>query len=331
MKISYKKFFDSPQVPESTIYLILGKPYHLQNEVQHRIEAFFSKAGSSIKHLVVDSDFDLSDIRDDFESYALFEEKKVIVLNVVSNTIPKCLLDYLLNNNLSKDLSLIIKLGPQTPAFKKGKFLSMIDSKGCIIEVSELTGPTLNSWVKQKFKKNNINYSDELFTKLIDKNEGNSSSISQELYKMSLLNITDIAIYFDYLQKEYKFTEYDLIDSILERNLFRSRRILAYLEAIKSSEVYILFLINSEIKKIYYLLNNLSPQPYIPNFKRNLYNTFSRNSDSDNVSDLLELCFVIDKKIKTGKGQVKVWHQLEILVSSFILNEPLNHISKEIS
>ena len=62
---------------------------------------------------------------------------------------------------------------------------------------------------------------------------------------MSLLNISDISIYFNYLQKEYKFTEYDLIDSILELNSAKAIKILNYLESVKSPEVYILFLINS--------------------------------------------------------------------------------------
>ena len=331
MKISYKQFFDSPEVPESFIYLILGKPYHLQNDVQSRLESFLKKSGSSVEHLVVDSDFDINEIRNNFESYSLFEEKKALVLNIVSNTIPKKLLDYLLNNKVPKDLNLIIKLGPQTPAFKRGKFLSMLNSEGCIIEISELKGIHLNSWVKQKFKKNNITYSDELFEKLIQKNEGNTSSISQELYKMSLLNISDISVYFNYLQKEYKFTEYDLIDSMLELNTSKSIKILNYLESVKSSEVYLLFLINSEIKKIYYLINNLLPQPYIPNNKKNLYSAFSRKSNSNNLLGLIELSYVIDRRIKTGAGNFNIWNQLEILVASFILNEPLNDINKEIS
>ena len=119
MKISYKQFFDSPEIPESSIYLVLGKPYHLQNDVQSRLESFLKKSGSSIKHLVVDSDFDINEIRNDFESYSLFEEKKSLILNIVSNTVPKKLLDYLLNNKAPKDLNLIIKLGPQTPAFQE--------------------------------------------------------------------------------------------------------------------------------------------------------------------------------------------------------------------
>ena len=65
MKISYKQFFDRPEVPDSSIYLILGKPYHLQNDVQHRLESYFKRGGSSIKNLVIDSDFDINYITGD--------------------------------------------------------------------------------------------------------------------------------------------------------------------------------------------------------------------------------------------------------------------------
>ena len=67
---------------------------------------------------------------------------------------------------------------------------------------------------------------------------------------MSLLNIKDIGTYFDYIQQEYKFTEFDLIDSIISNDLKKTIRILNYLKSIKSSEVYILFLLSNEIKKI---------------------------------------------------------------------------------
>ena len=61
----------------------------------------------------------------------------------------------------------------------------------------------LKNWVKQKFIKNKIKYSDEFLERLLEKNEGNTSAISQELYKMSLLNISDINTYFHYLQSKH--------------------------------------------------------------------------------------------------------------------------------
>ena len=167
-------------------------------------------------------------------------------------------------------------------------------------------------------------YSKDNFDRLIDKNEGNTSSISQELYKMSLLNISDISLYFDYLQKEYKYNEYDLIDCILDRNLDKSLKILGYLKSIKSPEIFILFLLNSELKKIYYISNNLLPEPYIPSYKKNIYNTFANSCDNNVLSDIIEFCYSIDKSIKTGVTDISIWHQLEIMISCFILSKSPN-------
>ena len=81
MKISYKQFFDRPEVPDSSIYLILGKPYHLQNDVQHRLESYFKRGGSSIKNLVIDSDFDINYL----SSSMLFHQSEVELKPPVTN------------------------------------------------------------------------------------------------------------------------------------------------------------------------------------------------------------------------------------------------------
>ena len=233
MKITYKKFISSSRISEYGIYLILGKPYHLQNEVQSKIEQYYTNKEYMVKKIIVDSDFNLETIKDDFENYSLFSENKFILFNVISNTIPKNLSEYLLERKSTPDLVILIKLSPQSPSFKKTKIYSKIDSDGCVIEIYELTGSNLIEWMKMKFKKNNITYTEELFKKLIDKNEGNTSAISQELYKMSLLDINDVGVYFDFIQKEYKYSEFDLIDAIVDCNIHKALKIIDYLKSIK--------------------------------------------------------------------------------------------------
>tara|TARA_X000001036_G_scaffold45942_2_gene36789 strand:+ start:2615 stop:3613 length:999 start_codon:yes stop_codon:yes gene_type:complete len=327
MKITYKKFISTPRIPEYGIYLILGKPYHLQNEVQSKIEQYYKNKEYMVKKIIVDSDFSLEIIKDDFENYSLFTENKFILFNVISNTIPKSLSEYLLERKSTSDLVILIKLSPQPPSFKKTKIYSKIDVDGCVIEVHELTGSNLVEWMKMKFQKNNITYTEELFKKLIDKNEGNTSAISQELYKMSLLDINDVGIYFDFIQREYKYSEFDLIDSIVNCNIHKALKILGYLKSIKSPEVYILFLINSEIKKIHSLACKLSPPPYIPSFKKNIYDRFSDNYNKEHLMVLLQSCYAIDKSIKLGIKNSNIWHDLEVLVIAFIMKKPLLHQS----
>ncbi len=325
MKINYKQFFALSELPQAPIFLIVGKPYHLQNEIQFRLEANLKKNGWITKNIIIDSDYIVDSLRDDFESLSIFNEKKLIIMNIVSNSPPKNLSDYLMSITIPDDIIVIIKLGVQNSSFKKNKFFKMLDDNGCIIEVSELKGDALTNWVKQKFSKNKILYSKNFFERIIEKNEGNTSSISQELYKMSLLNITDVSIYFDYLQKEYKYNEYDLIECVLDRNLNKSLKILDYLKSIKSPEIYILFLLNSELKKIYYIANNLLPQPYIPNYKKSIYNSFIKFSDYSVLSDIIEFCYSIDKSIKTGVNDIYVWHKLEIMISCIILDKSPNY------
>ena len=318
MKIAYKNFINSTKVTEQPIYLIIGKPYHLQNEVEYRLEHFFKRKEYEVKKVVVDSDFNIDLLKDDYQNHSLFSAKKFFILNIITNTIPKNLSDYLTEIKFSSDSVILIKLGPQSPSFKKTKIFSKIEHDGCIIEVHELKGVNLIDWVRKKFSKNKIKYTDELFKKLIDKNEGNTSAISQELYKMSILGMQDIESYFDFIQKEYKFTEFDLTDSLLDGNLKKSLKILNYLKSINSPEVYILFLINNEINRIYFLANHLSPQPYIPAFKRNTYDALADNYSKQHLMDLLQYCYAIDKSIKLGTHRSNIWDSFEILVTAFI-------------
>ena len=328
MKITYKNFINSSRISEYPIYLIIGNPYHLQNEVQFRLESYFKNKEYTVKKYIVDSDFNIEFLKDDLENYSLFSDNKLILLNIISNTIPKNIASYLTDMEPVSDSVIILKLSAQSPSFKKTKIYSKIESQGCIVEVYELNGANLNDWVKKKFAKNNIIYNEDLFKKLIDKNEGNTSAISQELYKMSLLDIKDVGVYFNYLQKEYKFTEFDLTDSIIDGDLPKTLKILSYLKSIKSPDVYILFLINNEIKKVYSLSNNLTPQPYVPSFKKNAYSKFSRDYSNQHLIDLMQYCYSIDKLIKLGSSQNHIWHNLEVVVTSFVLKKPLPYQTK---
>tara|TARA_B100000953_G_scaffold198030_1_gene163212 strand:+ start:4653 stop:5663 length:1011 start_codon:yes stop_codon:yes gene_type:complete len=325
MKINYKQFFEHRSIPESSIYLLVGKPYHLQNEVQFHIEFKLKSEGLDIKTYLIDSDFNLDLIRNDFETLSLFSEKKLIILNVLSNTIPKLLLDFILNTAIPKDLKIIIKVRPQTSAFKRNKFYSYIEKNHCVIEIIELKGQILQKWIENKFQRNKVKFTKESLAKILEKNEGNTSAIAQELYKMSLLKLDNVDSYIKYTQKSYKYTEYDLIDVALEGNLSKSLKILQYLNMVKSPEPYILFLIHNEIKKVYYLMFDLSPKPFISNYKKGLYNSLVNEFDKNTLEGMLEFCYSIDKSIKLGSNNINIWHQLETLVSCFVMRKLINN------
>ena len=78
MKITYKNFINSSRISEYPIYLIIGNPYHLQNEVQFRLENYFKNKEYTIKKYIVDSDFNIEILKDDLENYSLFSDNKLI-------------------------------------------------------------------------------------------------------------------------------------------------------------------------------------------------------------------------------------------------------------
>ena len=75
MKISYKQFFSKRALPQTSIFLIMGKPYHLQNEIQFRLESKLNKEGWVTQNIVIDSDYDINLLRDNFESLSIQDKK----------------------------------------------------------------------------------------------------------------------------------------------------------------------------------------------------------------------------------------------------------------
>ena len=73
MKINFSQVFKGKTVPESSLYMIYGKPYHLITEARHRIRSLCShNKDSQTKVYFVDADFKIEELRSDLESLSLF-------------------------------------------------------------------------------------------------------------------------------------------------------------------------------------------------------------------------------------------------------------------
>ena len=94
MKITYSQILNSKSVPKSCLYLIYGDPYHLVNEMESILKKNLGFEANYNTHYI-DNDFSLEEIRNDCESTSLFASSDVVILNIVSSSIPKKLSDYL--------------------------------------------------------------------------------------------------------------------------------------------------------------------------------------------------------------------------------------------
>ena len=318
MKINFSQVFKGKTVPESSLYMVYGKPYHLVTEARHRIRSLcIQHKDTQTKAYFVDADFKIEELRSDLESLSLFNDNMVISLNVLSPSIPKNLQDYLLTVNLPESYKLILSKPDSNTSFRKTKFFKTISEKYCLVDIVPLKNQELITWIKMRLTNNKINFSEQDIDLLIRKNEGDTASLSQDIYKMTLSKKNRLNEILDNIDNSYIYNEFDLIDNMLLFDREKSLIILDYLKRINLPEPYLLAIIYNEIKKIFFIKNNLEPRPYIPYNKSTLYQTISNKLDSQKIKKMMKYCYKIDKSIKSSSNHDYVWNQFERIIHSF--------------
>ena len=119
------------------------------------------------------------------------------------------------------------------------------------------------------------------------------------------------------IDNSYIYNEFDLIDNLLLFDKEKSLIVLDYLKKINLPEPYLLAILYNEIKKIFFLKNNLEPKPYIPYNKSALYQTISSKLNSQKIKKMMKYCYKIDKSIKSSSNNDYVWNQFECIIHSF--------------
>ena len=313
MKITYNQILNNKPLPKSCLYLIYGDPYHLINEIESVIKKTLT-IDTNISTHYIDNDFSLEEIRNDCESTSLFAINDAVILNILSSSIPKRLSDYLQNLKLSNGITIILKFTKPINSVKKNKFLEFVEKEYVVLETRPLNGNNLDLWIKSKFNSTGIDYDNKSLELIKEIHDGNTSSMSQEIYKMSILKPAKVDEYLSSVQMTSKYSEFDLIDSILSQNQKRSLKILRHLKDSNVSEVFMLYLLQNEVRKLLYLRQNISPKPYIPNFKQNQYNTVMSLFEPSSLERLIRRCFVLDKYIKSNSEMEYIWDNFEEIV-----------------
>ena len=313
MKITFSQILNDNPIPKSRLYLIYGDPYHLMNETQSILKKSFDDETNYNTHYV-DNDSSLEEIKNDCESSSLFSRNDVIIINIVSSSVPKKLSDYIQDVKLLDGVTIILKFTKSNTSIKKNKFLDFIDKHYVAIEIRPLNNNNLDVWLKSKLSSAGICYDNKSLELIKEMHDGNTSNMSQEIYKMSILKPERVDEYLSSVHKTSKYSEFDLIDSILNQNHGRSLKILRHLRDLNVSEVYVLYLLQSEVRKFLYVKQNLSPKPYIPSFKQKQYNEVMSQFSSSSLEILIRHCFLLDKYIKSNSEMSYVWDNFEEIV-----------------
>jgi len=231
-------------------------------------------------------------------------------LNIVSKSIPvniKKLIDIWVTHHTQDRL--IIKLDRQAASFKKTNLYKNISNNGCVVEIYELKGQILEQWIANKCKMSGIGYEADSINNLIDSNFNNSLSISQAIYLSGLSNDK-----MNFTSKDSKYTEYDLIDMLLNKDIAGFIKVSEHLRDVDTSLSYVIFLINSELEKIYSVIKPTLSQPYIPAFLKNKYTNASKKYNLDGLLYTLKNIAGLDINSKYMSRKANPWTSFNSLL-----------------
>ena len=157
MIVDYIKFKNLSLTLDNRLFMIHGNPRNLSNELEHDITSFYKKLEYKHVNYVIDDDTQTESIEQNFYEQSLFNEKKIVTLNIVSNSIPKnlkCFIESI--ENKSTENKIIIKLDRQPSSFKNTKIYKLLSTNDCVIELYELKGKLLEKWILNKCKVNKV-------------------------------------------------------------------------------------------------------------------------------------------------------------------------------
>ena len=178
---------------------------------------------------------------------------------------------------------IILKLDRQSASFKKTNIYKNISKIACVVVIYELKGQVLERWIVGKCKANNIQSNQDYIKELIDLNLNNTLSISQSIYCKGLMGSK-----VNSMIESSKYSEYDLIDTLLNKDARGFLKVSSYLREIDTSLSYIIFLLNQELEKIYSLIKPTTSKPYIPSFLMTKYTSASKKYTLDELLFLLK-------------------------------------------
>ena len=317
MIVDYIKFKKLPLSSEIVLFFIHGNPRNISNELEHDILNFYKKLDYKQQTYVIDDDSQTDIINNSYFEQSLFDDKKIITLNIVSNSIPKNLKVFIETVVTNKNQNrIIIKLDRQPSSFKNTKFYKHISSNSCLIELYELKGKLLEQWVINKCKINKISYDDQFISNLIELNFNNSLSISQTIYQKSLMDVIDKRD----TAENSKYGEYDLVDTLLNKDYLKFLKISNYLQSINSPLTYIIFLLNSELEKLYLIQQSKNNKPFIPQFLQTKYNVASSRYTTDSLLNALKNIVKLDINSKYNSKNSNSWASFNDLFSIIMNN-----------
>jgi DNA polymerase III delta subunit len=127
-------------------------------------------------------------------------------------------------------------------------------------------------------------------------------------------------IYDSDINENSKYGEYDLVDTILNKDYLGFLKISKYLESINTPLTYIIFLLNSELEKLYLIQQSKNNKPYIPQFLQSKYTTACNSYRPDSLLSALKKIVKLDVNSKYNSKNSNSWISFNDLFSILMNN-----------
>lgn len=276
--------------------------------------------------------FDVSGMSDwesleaEMNSLSLFSENRLIEVRMGSKKPDKVgllVLDQITLSDNSDDRFVIV-LENSEPSIKKTKWFKSLQSGSVFFESKMLDSAALSQWVVATGKEFGMEFSEIALQLFCERAEGNLLVASQELEKLALavsgqrIEESDIV---ESMKDSGSFDIYDLTNTLLRGDLYRTLRVIRRLREIGVEPVLIIWAIVRELRLLVTIISEIenggSVSRLIDSFRiwgarKSAFELFLQKASAAQVLELLLHANYIDTVIK-GARLGSVWDEIEIL------------------
>ena len=208
---------------------------------------------------------------------------------------------------------------------KKVLIKSILLKKATVVNVANITGDDLNTWVKNDFNKDGYNIEDSAVLELIERTEGDIMTLNNEIEKIKLYQ-TDKEVSYQTVKllvsKNLEDNIFNLLNAFVSSDKKALLSIYEDFMAMNEDEMRIISAIMNKLEEILYtkvLINRRMGKDEVaayfkvkPGRAYYMIQTAKKISD-DGVRDLINRITKLDYEIKSGKIDKKLGLQLFML------------------
>lgn len=308
--------------------------------VEESTKLILSKARTNgyEEHIIIEAE--IPEIIDLFishrQNFSLFSTKKIIEIRFrqkISASLAALLIEVCEHPDASQII--ILRMPKLSKAETQAKWYKTLEQHGWIITIWPLKNEAFLRWIQARFQKFNLKTTQESYSLIAARTEGNLLAASQLIEKLNLVyNSSSESISYAAIQEalsdQSHYDVFELCDAVLGQNTQQTLKILQALKAQNSEPAIILWALMQDLRKLSTLFSTPPHSRGAVYQKQGIWSTrqplFQKTLNALNTSILNRLI----QKAKNADAVIKgaqtgnIWEILEDFCLIFVLNHDLS-------